>query len=324
MSLNFESENIFYVPEGEMLTFYDIFKWRKILFNIFKFKVKLNQLRKQIISNRIIDNLEIIKSENVEEYEEKKERMKYFLDNISYFDQDQITFADPQTLKNFVDISFWVRISDKPLESYFEADYLNEIVDDEDYFNLPVVGGIPLSSLNDFEMNFFDNEMDIILQIPKKDGVILKPLEVDGFLPIVEEFCGYFGTSNRGNLVNYDLFGTIARENLCCTPISKKERNLYQTLYFQIKTDCQFNLLKTVVSNKAVERLKVLKFKEIKREEKRIIFTRNDDVVHLYIELPGVEYSDYPVVPTFLIAVQYKGSVEPKDRDILMREILGK
>ena len=324
MSLNFESENIFYVPEGEMLTYYDIFKWRKILFNTLKFKVKMNRFRKQIIYERITENLEIIRSENLSEYEEKKGKLKGFLENISFFDQENTILTDPNTLKNFVDISFWVRISDTPLESYFEEDYLDGVVSEKEYFNLPIVGGIPLSSLNDFEMNFFDNELDIILQIPKKHGIILKPLEVNEFLPITDEFCGYFGTSNIGNLINYDLSGKIAKENLCCSPISQKEKNLYHTLYFQIKTDSQYDLLKTVNPNKAVERLKNLRFRVVKEERRAIVFLRNDDIVHLYTDCPGVEYSDYPVVPTFLIAVQSKGSYEPKDRELLMKEILGK
>ncbi len=323
MSLNFEGDNIFYVPEGQMLTFYDIFKMRKIFFNISKFRVHINQLREDIINERVAETLEIIKEESISKYEEKMGKMKSFLGNLSYFDERQIVLTDPKTLTQFLDITFWVRISDIPLETYFDEDYLDEMDSEGDYFNLPTVGGIPLSSLGDFEMNFFDNEFDIILQIPKRDGIIVKPLDVYEFLPIIDEFCGYFGTSNKGNLVNYDLSGKIAKENLCCSPISKKGTNLFQSLYFQIKTEEKFNLTLNVKPDKAIRVLKQMGFEAIKEDERAMIFGRDEDVIHLYSGLPGVEYSDFPIVPTFLIAMQAKGSLEPNDRELLIREMLG-
>ena len=124
MTLNFGTDNVYYVPEGQPLVFFFFFYMRRLDFNLERWELFYNKAHVKYIRK----NVEAARDLWFK-HQKKNPRAPQALKKLSNF-LDELperiySVSQPFDIKAAVspaEISLWVRCSDPPQESFFEED----------------------------------------------------------------------------------------------------------------------------------------------------------------------------------------------------------
>lgn len=333
-SLNFGTDNIYVVPPGESLQIYDIYNWRVLKLNLARLKVYLNQdylpeIKRELASVR--KRLATLLQGKKPLVGEKE--LNGFFEGFNSCMLPQLDSQAAQTALNKIfapqSVTFWLRISDEPLESFFPEDYWdragNEVISEQELL-LPVNVSLYLGSLEGYELPLAldDEASGVPFVIGFKPEQLLQvasipPLE---FLPLADDFCGALGASGRGIVINYTPFATLSQQNLAATPLYKVGAAHYVTLYFSLTTRAEYNIIFPLTEKQtqiAIEKMQQAGFRIVKYENENYLLRRQDSIVHLYCSAPGKEtVSVDKFLPPFLLLVANEGKCSPAERAALM------
>ena len=225
------------------------------------------------------------------------------------------------------EITFWVRCSDTPLESFFKEDYSAKKPTPEKTLSIPLVGSIHITAIGDFELSI-PQEIEsrgFFLEVPQDGGITTAPLPPDEILPLDEGFFGAWGSSAKGRLINLSHNAEVCEENLCCTPLHAIGSHYFATLYFHLRTKVEYDVVLRL-SEKSLEyayaHLTELGFKPLREYVGNTVFKRKDSIIHLYTNAAGKETLGARFLPPFLLITLNKGSTNPALRSRLMEELL--
>ncbi len=336
-SLNFGIDNIFVVPPGQPLRILDIYNWRALEFDIEKISILLNRDYLQRMKNQIeLAETRLFDAEPHPSDSNVKERIATFMSGFEKTDVSEIDFHKGVQNKDKIfspqSTTFWLRISDEPVESFFDEDYAQRSAQpetDSAPLMMPLSGSLYLECIHEFEtalpVGQGRSEVPFILAFEPDATFRSINLPAFEFLPVVDEFCGSFGSSGRGIMVNYTQYATISEESLAAVPLFKLDHH-YETLYFSLSTSVEYTVI-TQLTEKVYKNfagtLTKAGFQAIKQKGENFIFRRGDDVLHLYGDVPGKEsLSGSRFMPHFIIAVANDADTSPAARAELLKEIL--
>jgi hypothetical protein len=318
VTTNFDTDNIFYVPQQNQLRLFDLYGWRRVDLDVHRLNIFLNEPYLSRITEKL---LEISDRCNVD-----KNIVAGFLAQIPVH---HVQRSDAPVLLDVLEpqrLTFWARISDVPQESFALEDY--ELGDPKhvESFAIPLYGSFFFSSLQNYELNlpFEEGNEAFLLEIPRDDALAVNSLSAQDFLPILDEFCGYYGYSNRGNLVNYTMTGEIARDCLGCLPLFRIGDDLFATLYFHINTPVEHSLTISVPEDKidaVLVPLKKMGFAICTERSGNWILSRGNDVIHYYANAAGKESLGSRFLAPFILVASADGNREPAARASLRNDI---
>jgi hypothetical protein len=311
MTMNFGTDNIFYVPQHDQLHLFDIYHWRRIDFDVHRFNVFLDERYLWRINEKLL--------EIAERCEVDKDALARFLAQIRTHHAERPDKSLLQEALQPQALTLWARLSDGPQESFAREDY--EISDQTPFeaHQVPLYGSFFLSSLQGYELNlpFEEGNEAFVLEIPRNASAAVAALPTEGFLPILDEFCGYYGYSNRGNLVNYTMKGEISPDCLGCLPLFQIGDDLFATLYFHIGTPVNRGLTVSVPENGIDDVLAALKksgFTICREQSENWILSRDRDVIHYYANAAGKESLGSRFLSPFFIVASSGGQLDPEPR----------
>ncbi len=325
MSLNFGTDNIIYIPEGGRLNIFDVYRWERRTLDVQRSTVRLRssameRLKKEIA--RCVKDLDK-HAETRSALVENKVALKAFLKDLTESEVNTITvpFA-PQTES---DMTWWVRLSDHPVESFHSEDY-EETTDGlaSELFARRLYGSCSITAGEQHEIPFPAEGDKAAFEwlAPFMECESIDPTEP---LPIAREFCGASGVSAFGNSVNIDTKGELAATHLGCCPIRIIGGGTFATLYFSMLSDVRARVMSQLTAgwlDRIPELLKQSKFQEYPSGMNWRIFERNGDVVHVYENLEGKESAGYLTMPPFLLVASAGGDPSPQLRELLLDSIL--
>ncbi|MCX7766141.1 MAG: hypothetical protein N2246_05485 [Candidatus Sumerlaeia bacterium] len=333
-SLNFGTDNIYVVPPGEALQIYDIYNWRVLKLNISRLRVYLNQdylpeIKRELAS--VCKRLATLLQGKKPQVSERD--LNEFWAGFNACPFPPLDSQTAQAVLNNIfapqSITFWLRISDEPLESFFSEDYWDrsayEVISEQELL-LPVNVSLYLGALEGYELPLaLDAEVaDVPFVIGFKPEQLVQVSSIHSleFLPLADDFCGALGASGRGIVINYTPFATLSQQNLVATPLYKVGTAHYVTLYFSLTTRAEYNIIFPLSEKQcqiAVAKLQEAGFRIIKSENENYLFRRQDSIVHLYCSAPGKEtVSVDKFLPPFLLLVANEGKYSPAERAKLM------
>ncbi|MCD6384383.1 hypothetical protein J7M23_01270 [Candidatus Sumerlaeota bacterium] len=333
-SLNFGCDNIFFVPEGEPLRIYDLYNWRVLEFDTSKLSVFLNQNYLPAIKEKIYEARErFCRKESGENRKALQENIDKFISSIQVKKFQGLDLRRAQSELDALfypqSIRVWLRISDEPLESFFEEDYPERPFQPQSPSSallLPVNGSIYLGCVEEFETALpLDEEsggFPFVLQLDSEKTVQISQISAFEFLPLIDDFCGAFGSSGRGNLINYTHHATVSQENLAALPLYRVGDCYYSTLYFSLSTKVEYDVMMRITEKQFANAFKTIcraGFQVVKEYVDNYIFRRGDDVVHLYGGAASKEsLSASRFLPPFLLVVANDTDFSPEQRSKLL------
>ena len=322
MSLSFGTDNLTYVPEGDRLRIWDVYNWRKIVVDVHRIYARLrteayNQLHLDVITYLN----EVGKGENRDEIYSRADELLKALGVP--FGPDAAEIAQ----SGIEPALWWVRVSDKPVESFFEEDYDEAQPFDGTATGHLVFGDVTLSGLEDLEIPFPARGEKAAFQmlVPTDGGVAIEPIGEDEPLPLVDEYCGSRGVSAHGNSVNLDFEVQVVADHIGCCPVRRLGEHLFLTFYFHlpVKPECRIASKLTPRRHDAVaQALLDSEFEEIQTGPKWRIFERKGYVVHLYSGLEGKESAGHLEMSPFVIVGSAGADSSPTARAELLEQIL--
>jgi hypothetical protein len=328
VSLNFGTENIYFVPEGNKFHFFDIYNMRKLEFDFSSWSIFFNKHRFDAIRDTIcfaINDWEKNKKDT-EETADAGKICNNFINSVPLGKYPDKNFLDLNKIVSPQKILFWTRCSDKTLESFFKEDYSSRKKVPGKKYSIPLVGSFFVSSIDDYELNIVEKAepQGFFIDLPKKNGIsvhLLSPLEL---LPFHEEFFGAYGSSGMGRAVNLTSDAKIARENLCCTPLNRIGSDFFTTLYFHIRTNLKHKVifrLNSMQTRQAAQIMANNGFEILINNSGNYVFRRKDSLVHLYLNAMGKETMKTSFLPPFFFISLNCGSIDPEIRSELRDEI---
>ncbi|MGQ9628863.1 MAG: hypothetical protein ACUVXI_00935 [bacterium] len=309
MSFNFDEYNLFLVPRGKPLRYYDIYNLKVLELDVHRVAFAVVQSEREKLREFI--RLRFSGTRGSES----------FLKNIDFQD---LKFDAP----GGIPVCFWVRITDFPMESFSRRHYRRR---------RPRIRGVYEAIKADCKV-FAKGRLrdDPIAEAQNYKGGLVIPegalhyrdMDSREVLPIGREYCGYFGKSKRGNVVNYNYMGDVSEATLCAVPFYRRG-SVYHTLYFASPENSAGDPItpppvehRRVTLNLYGEEPKtaVLYLKRrgfrVERETRDgvVILTREKEtVIHYYTRPKGCE--------PFVLAVSHKSSRKPEERENLIDEI---
>ena len=329
MSLNFGTDNVYYVPEGEKLAFYDIYHMRRVGMDFSLWNVFYNNARIQYVKGEINNAWRRWSSteKDPQSVEHARKTVHSFLEHLPVKRLSPRDQPDPTGILAPQDIYFWVKFSDRAVESFYPEDYPVKKRKTGKKASLPVIGSFYLSSIGDFELNIHEGveERGFILEIPETGGIVIENLPPEQILPLDESFFGAFGSSGRGRVVNLSHDSSISRENMCCTPLHKIARDFFVTLYFHVATSVIYDVMlsfpeKSLTFIRAL--LGEIGFKPGPDHGGNRVYSRGQTHVQLYSNAAGKETLGSRFLKPFLLVTSYENSTDPSDRSKLMEELI--
>lgn len=326
MTVGFGTENLVFVPAGAELEIWDVYHWRRARLDMRRATVHLREDGR----DRIIAELE--KLEGGQEPAAPEHPFAKLTGRRGVgIDLDPLCQARAQAHPTDTDpgglgLSWWVRLSDRPQESFHEDDYL-EAADPPDMgVAYPVYGALELAGRR--------QPMEIALPGSGPDAPMWLVLPGDGVgfdeavdartpLPLVEEFCGAGGVSARGRSVNVRHDGTVAGEHMGAVPV-RKLGGFFATAYFHLSMEVAHRVMLTVdgARRSSIEELLVRsRFARTAGRDGCEVFERDGDVIHVYDGLEGRESVGVPLMPSLVVAVRAQGSCDPEARSVLAAQV---
>lgn len=329
LTLNFGTDNIYFVPEGKSLRIFDIYHMRCRELDLTHWNLHFNSSEFNQIENALHEAgtrwEKSIKHKNTRT--RGKQILQSFLQNFPNDSDPAQPCSDIQRLFSHQQITFWVRCSDTAQESFYAEDYPESSPVRTNKVSVPVMGSIFLSGIGDFELCIHENVIrgGFFLGFPEHTGIVGYPLPPDEILPLDEEFFGAFGSSGLGRIINLTHDSRISAENLCCTPLFRTGPHFYVTLYFHLVTKVDFDVLLRIPERKIAYMRSVLAelgFKLFFQYKENRVYRRKESVVHLYSNAVGKESFNHPFLSPFLLITLNEGSTDPSTRSKLMAEFL--
>ncbi|MBN1901133.1 hypothetical protein JW926_07405 [Candidatus Sumerlaeota bacterium] len=329
MTLNFGTDNVYFVPEGGNLRIFDIYQMRRLELDIAGWNLYFNFQKFDQIDNAVRTALAAWgkNNKNPEISENAIRTVDSFLQNFprnpypgeNHFPIDQ-KFS-PQA------ISMWIRCSDTAQESFFIEDYRESTPIPSHPISFPVIGSVFLSRIGDFEFNVHEDcgSDGFFLQMPDPSCIRDYPLSPDQILPLDEEFFGSFGSSGLGRMVNLTYDAKVCEENLGCTPLFRIGENFFVTLYFHLATNAEFDVLFRIPERKTRYIRSVLSelgFEKYSEYRENVVYKRGESILHFYSNAAGKESFSMPFLPCFILITLHEGSRDPAARSRLMAEFL--
>lgn len=330
MSIGFGTSNVCWVPEGQPLRFIDLQRWAEWRLDLQFWRVALAPGLIESLCDRAAEGIELCRGRAVESprLEETIERAGGFLATLGESVEETPRSMSRIELPLGPVTSIWVRVSDAPLESFFQEDYAEQERDGgESVALIPVSGALALPECDEFEIPLLaERQEGFALLVPGHDPIAEYPLAVDRFPPMFDEFCGASGNSNQGKMINIGLNGRIARENPVATPLGLlSPGDGYATLYFHFETDTEHTVLSPVPAKhlgQIEESLGKQGFERVARNGRNQIWRRDDDWLHCIWNAPGLESEEVPALPPFIIAARAEGSRDSALREALLGAVL--
>lgn len=328
MTLNFGTDNVYYVPEGQPLIFFDIYNMRRLEFHIGRWGLFYNQARMEYITNAV-NSARSVWSRHQGRNQETEGNLKKVQSFLSDFPRRPFPSTPPLDLKNIFSlrgITFWVRCSDTPLESFFEEDYNERPVTSGGAGYTPLMGAIQLSSIGDYELDIHEGiePEGFFLEIPK-GSITIASLPPEEILPLDEGFFGAFGSSGNGHVINLTHESKVSEENLVCVPFERIGEHYYATLYFHLGTDAEFDVIHRFHEKRlgfVRAAMSELGFKLVCDKNGNALYTRGNSHIHLYANATGKESAGSRFLNPFLLITCHEGESAPGKRSQLMEEII--
>lgn len=326
MSFNFEDSNIYLVPRRHVLKFYDIYQWQLISMDVHRMRVVLDGSVEGELRVDVENHLTADGGWRDKAYAKRyKDKLRSFFRGAQY---EKMDGAEENREDHSFPISFWVYLTDHPAESFKKKHYSSGPPQLSGDLTWITVGAKFLDSLERGEDAEWDGKT-----YPGKirigmEGISSRRMEEGELLPIWGEYCGYFGKSKRGNVINYTYVGGVADESMCATPLYRNGHDTYHTLYFVSPPryiDYPINpnpreLEKVSLNLYGEERKNVLHLLEEDGfritdgfKNKAYVLSREGDVVHYYPAPKACE--------PFLIAACHHGSFDPRERGRLISSL---
>jgi hypothetical protein len=334
-SLNFGTDNIFYVPEDKTLTIFDIYNWRVIELDISRIRCYLNTGHEPFVRDKIRDSTQLT-------FEKDKDREKVLAEVEEAIEEFMVGFqrrafptlasqdADEITRDLFYpqSIVFWVRISDVSLESFFDEDYgeLGDLHSFNDEVIIPINTAIYLNCLETLEQAFpIEKESGtypFALGFSEEGTVEIQELSPFELLPLIDDYCGAYGSSGRGIMINYTHHTTVSEVNLASVPLYKSGPRHYVTLYFSLSTNVDKDITLRLTEKQfreSVSKLEGVGFQVVKTEGANYVMRRGDDVVHLYGSAMSKEaLTGSMYLSPFLLVAANDTDMDPERRSELL------
>ncbi len=329
MSTGFGTENICWVPEGELFRFIDLTRWAEWRLDLDHWRVALPASARTTLIRETEEGLARCRARGEGDAEllqavDRAERLCRALEEvIESLSEELAMIAYPAGSLD----ALWVRVSDLPLESFHADDYRPPPEPTESLAHLPAIGALALPDCESLEIPLLDQTGDnFSLLTPGFDCVAEYPLPLDQMLPIFDEFCGQGGNSNRGKMVNLSLDGRLTGETPVCVPLHRLPGDLgFVTLYMLFQAP-QEHAVALPLRSRQVHRVEASLegqgFTCVLAHGRNQIWRRADDWIHCVWNAPGLESADVSTLPPFVIAAQAEGSRDPALREALLAAVL--
>ncbi|MDK2973542.1 MAG: hypothetical protein PWP23_3297 [Candidatus Sumerlaeota bacterium] len=328
MTFNFQTENLIFVPPSARLAIIDVCAWRRIVVDTPGASVRMKA--------EAIPQLDLAIADVLNEAGRKKSladriapmrlAAEAFVDSLREATPDtplrSLPLAEPVE-----GLTFWVRLSDQPAESFFVEDYDEAHAPaGEPALSMPAYGSCGLAELDDLEVPFpltgAEAAFEILLP---REGLGAEPLPTMVPLPLVEEFCGALGVSARGNSVNVTTQGELAPAHMGCLPLGRVGARAFATLYFTLDTDASASVTARLVPTQVPKLEAILARSHFEcrlNTPKCRIHVRGGDIVHVYQDLDGKESAGVTTMPPFVLAAAADGSLDPEARSAFLRQLM--
>lgn len=329
MTLNFGTDNIYFVPEGKSLCIFDIYNMRCRELDLAHWNLYFNSEKFARIEHAVHEAL--TKWEKLMKHNETRIQgrriVKSFLQHFPNNSCPVENSFDVGPLFSPQQITLWVRCSDTAQESFYLEDYHESASIQSNRISVPVMGSVFLSQIGDFELSIHEDSVldGFFLGLPENTGIKDYPLPPDQILPLDEEFFGSYGSSSLGRIVNLTHDARICEENLCCSPLFRIGPHFFVTLYFHLVTKVTFDVLLRIPERKIGYLRSVLSelgFKLSSRHKENEVYIREDSIIHFYSNAMGKESLNSSFLPPFLLITMNEGSMDPSARSRLMAEFL--
>jgi hypothetical protein len=335
-SIHFGSDNLVFVPESQPLSVYDLYNWNVLELDTHAVRLRLRS--KDL--PQVLDTSRQFLKEYLEtpDGQINRDALQGHLDSLLRSLADAASTPEPSEsapqaadrLLPSASLSLWARLGDQPLESYFEEDYEPEPpLSDPAPLAIPVYGSVALTRLGEREITLPESGPGaaFLLEFPSREALRSVPIDPRRPLPVVREFCGAGGSSNRGAAVNYTLAGKLAPEKLGCVPLHRLGPSGFATLYLHLKTPIRHDVLVRIRGQRiplAQKKIASLGYSLLTEGPTCRIWERHaqGDILHLYFDIPGKESEFAPYVPPFVLAAQASGGFDPQARSRLIAELL--
>jgi len=334
-SIHFGAENLIFVPERRDLRVFDLYHWRVMTLPVHSVRLRLRADAADRVRQSVREAAAAyLKTPDGRSRESSIEAAadRFLRGVVEGALQPEAPLAPPKWLEDRLAparLTLWVRVSDAPLESYFEEDYDQPPESFESALGFPLFGSLVLSELGEAEIALpeLGPEAGFQLGLPSPDSLRVDAIDPMEPLPILGEYCGKDGSSNQGHAATYNLQGRIAREKLGCVPLHRIGQGAFATLYLHLEFEPECDVLVRIRGKRlATARRTILslgyslaadaaRFQIWEREGAR-------DVLHLYTDIPGRESVMMPWINPFVLAAKASGGFDPAERSKLIGQLV--
>lgn len=330
----FQTDDLVYVPEDGKLTFDDVYLWRRVCIDTRRAGLRLRSSAFERISEQMRGALELVKvSDRYKDMAAKvEENVQEMLADLASR-AGSLSGGPEGRLSDSIrqpSAKFWVKVSDLPAETFHREDYERDAVARENSVAFHTYGNVAIAQLDNLEVAISGEEEGIgelpfAIDLPEKEGVVLKAMSPLEPLHLIHEFCGIHGASSMGHTINLDTQGHIPEYHQFCTPLGTIGEKLVATLYFYIAFAPQATVAAPIATNRiepCMDNLKQWGFETVNEGPNHHIFQRSGDVVHVYHDLPGKEAEGFPLMPPLLVVACAGGLFDPMNRGALYDAIM--
>lgn len=325
-TLGFGTENLVFVPAGEQLFIFDIYAWRFIRFDVLNLYVRMKPFALEGLGTQLDSAVKSIRKRGAQskKADDHEAAAVSFLRSLQKNPANQISAT--AAVANVPGFSPWIRLTDKPAETFFPEDYEEAGNYDGPVVAVPLYGNCHIEEMGDHEVPFpgSGEEAAFELLVPNQ-GIVSSAMAKDELLPLVDEYCGASGVSSHGNSVNITLQAQLSANHLGCVPLRRVGESVFATLYFNMNTEPAAQVIAPLERQPFLNAGKLLlksRF-HIHAEHKNCqMFVRDGDCVHIYHDVEGLEASGIRTMPPFIIVVTAGGTADPQERGELLKSIL--
>jgi hypothetical protein len=336
VSSGFGTNNLIFVPEDEVLSLWDIQSWTRMRLDTRRLTVRPRQATLDQITMDVEEALSGLsraaKRKKAKLPDELRSRADTVLNSLEGFIAPEAVINVRMESPGLAGMTWWVRITDAPTESYFPEDYVDAPVHPTRADAFPVFGSMTLERLGTLDIPFpADGAGAAFFLLIPEDAIQVESIPAEEPLPLIREYCGVNGVSAHGHSVNIDTISKITANHSGCTPLSRVGSELFATLYFHLQCDVANSVCAALPTGKAPVVLEVLdrsRFEIISAAEPGrlpawCILRREEDVVHIYHGLEGKESEGHHTMPDLVVVTRAGGTSDPELRSQLLQQILG-
>ncbi|MCC6546348.1 hypothetical protein IT570_04190 [Candidatus Sumerlaeota bacterium] len=328
----FGNNDIIYVPQGQPLVFHDVYRWRRFEFDIESLGLRIHSSAFEQMTGRMRGALEVSRH-----HQDFSRRFPTAASDVDAMIHDLSLISGglhgelPASLKHFLlsdGASWWVRISDKPAESFHEDDY-ERVLKPLSGERVPYLtfGAVEVQRLNNLEIALSEEEegqLPFAIDVPADHGLARAVADPLAPLPLIREFCGVHGASAFGSTLNVTTTCEVSSSHQFCTPMGRLGGHLFVTLYVHYAVNVETPVMARIPEQAVQHYLTLLEksgFEVKSGGNNHRILARGGDVVHLYVGLDGKESEGIEVMPACILVASAGGEFDPMQRAELLEAI---